>query len=70
MDYISLLDQLYRQGWSQADVRRYLKSHEVNVSQSTLSKIERGDTKDPRSSIGNAISVLHYRVCIENQQSA
>lgn len=70
MDCTSLLDQIYRQGFKQADVRRILKSEGVEVSQATLSKIERGETKDPRHSIGNAISVLHYQVCVENRKFA
>lgn len=71
MDFPSLIDQLYRHGYKQADIRRMLKSeYDIVISQPTLHKIESGKTKDPRHSIGEAIVLLHHDLCAENLKSA
>lgn len=54
MDWKSLLEALAARGWTQPKL-----SSEFGVSQSTISDLKRGVTKDPSFTLGSALQTLH-----------
>lgn len=54
MDWKSLLEALAARGWTQPKL-----SAEFGVSQSTISDLKRGVTKDPSYTLGSALQALH-----------
>ena len=57
MNYIKLLKQLKKKGWS-----RYRIAKETGLNQSTLAQLASGKTTDPRVSTHNIlISILEHR---------
>lgn len=54
MDWKSLLEDLGARGWTQPKL-----AAELRVSQSTISDLKRGATKDPSYTLGSALQALH-----------
>lgn len=54
MNWIDLLEELRRRGWTQARL-----SERLGISQSAVSELQAGKIKDPRHSTGAALERLH-----------
>lgn len=54
MDWKSLLEALAARGWTQPKL-----AAEFGVSQSTISDLKRGVTKDPSYTLGSSLQALH-----------